>query len=273
MQEAALRQGQPSWHKDPFFQYPLTRFETSTGPIDLPILYYDNSVAMALYLVDADKASAQVKDPRLEVVRMVGQKALVGVAFYEYRHSAVGAYNEVGVAVAVAPRGSQLPAVPVLSMLGPLDKATLGLHILDLPVTTEAACSAGREVWGYPKFITPIGFELNGARFRGSVTEPGSGQEMLVMEGRLGPSVPGPLLDLVLFSSLPNGPLLRTLVNTRGGASVCLPGTMRLSLPTASRHPMVERLRALGIDRLKPVCVCTSHKLQLRLNAGAQVPA
>mgnify|MGYP000864715816 CR=1 FL=1 len=38
-----------------------------------------------------------------------------------------------------------LPRLPLLRMLGSLDRNPMGFHILDLPVTTEVACAAGRE--------------------------------------------------------------------------------------------------------------------------------
>lgn len=157
---------------DVFFQYPVTPFATSAGNVDLPIFYYDNSLCMAVFLVDLDKARALVTDERLQVVPAWGGKALVGLAFYEYRHTAIGAYNEVGLAVLTAPRGCRLPRLPLLRMLGSLDRNPMGFHILDLPVTTEVACAAGREAWGLPKFVTPIDFALRGREFRGSVRDP-----------------------------------------------------------------------------------------------------
>lgn len=262
----------PDWNQDVFFQYPLSRFATSAGEIDLPILYYDCSVVMALFRVDVDKAAAVVRDPDLTVVPVVGGQTLVGVAFYEYRHTAIAPYNEVGVAVAVAPRGTHAPRSALWSLLGPLDKNPLGLHILDLPVTTQAACAAGREAWGYPKFVTPIGFAIDGKHFRGTVTDPQDRSDLVTLAGRFGLGIRGPLLDLALYSRL-DGQMLRTLVNTRGGATVSTGGSLRLQVSASSRHPMAERLRALGLDGAKPVCVSRSDRLQLRLNAGAPVAA
>lgn len=260
----------PDWNQDVFFQYPLSRFATSAGEIDLPILYYDCSVVMALFRVDVDKAAAVVRDPGLTVVPVVGGQTLVGVAFYEYRHTAIAPYNEVGVAVTVALRGTSVPRPALLPLLGPLDKNPLGLHIVDLPVTTEAACAAGREAWGYPKFVTPIGFTMQGKHFRGTVTDPQDHSDLVTLEGRFGLGIRGPLLDLALYSRL-DGRMLRTLVNTRGGATVSTGGSLRLKVSASSRHPMAERLRALGLDGAKPVCVSRSDRLQLRLNAGAPV--
>ncbi len=261
-----------AWERDPFFQYPLNRVTTSQGELALPILYHDCSTVMALFLVDEERARAAVVDPGLSVVRVWGNKVLVAVAFYEYRQTAIGPYNEVGVAVLVTPRDVPAPQWPLRAMLGALDKNTSGFHVIDLPVTTEAARAAGREVWGYPKFVTPIQFDRQGRQFSGAVIDPTApGQALVALNGKAGIGIPGPLLDLSLYSRL-DGPLLRTLVVTRGGASICMPGSLRLNVSAQSQHVMAQRLRALGLHDQTPLIVTMSDALQLRLNAGAPVP-
>ena len=261
---------QNKWQNDLFFQYPRNTIPTSEGDVLMPIMYYDDSVMMALFRVDYDKAQALVADQGLQAVRFFGGKALVGMAFYQYRETSIGDYNEVGTAVTVVPNGTQVPRFPLLSMLNALDKAPVGFCILDLPVTTPAACAAGREIWGYPKFVTTIGFSLKGHQFDGSVTDPATGKDLVRLSGKTGIGVPGPLLDLVLYSRH-QGQLLRTLVNTRGGAQTGLPGSMRVTV-SDSPHPMAQRLHALGLNNAGPAFVFHSHTLQLRLNAGAVLP-
>ena len=257
-------------NNDYFFQYPQTSVQTSEGAIDLPIFYYDDSVMMTLFRVDYDKVQSLVADTGLQAVRTTGNKALVGLAFYEYRETSIGVYNEVGLAIAVVPDGTPLPKLPMLSMLQHLDKASLGYYIVDLPVTTAAACAGGRELWGYPKFVTTIDFSLQGNRFDGAVTDPDTGNNLVRLSGDTGLGVPGPLLDLVTYSRH-EGQLLRTLINTRGGAKVCLPGSMQVQV-SDSNHPMAQRLMALGLNNAKPFLLFHSHTLQLRLNAGAALP-
>ncbi|MBU0806979.1 acetoacetate decarboxylase family protein [Pseudomonas aeruginosa] len=258
-----------AWRQDPFFQYPLTSFQSSEGNVDLPILYFDNSNFMSMFEVEYEAANAFLKDKGLTAVRFAGGKALVVVGFYEYRETAIADYNEVGVAIACVPSGVKAPCLPLLSLYQPLDKQQVGFHVIDLPVTTQAACVAGREVWGYPKFVTPIGFSLDAKRFKGTVSDPESGDSMLELSGNLGMGLPAPQLDLVLFSHH-EGALLRTLVNTRGGGRACLPGSLRLKVIN-SEHPMTRRLAQLGLSNAAPKMVFHSHGLQLRLNAGASI--
>ena len=258
------------YDSDPFFQYPRYDHATSEGPVAMPILYFEDSNFMALYLIDFERARAKLEPAGLEPVRVLGGKALAGVAFYQYRTTTIGPYNEVGVAIAAMPAGMAQPALPLLSMFRSPDHNRVGSHILDLPVTTAPACAAGREIWGYPKFVTPIDFSLRSGEFAGAVADPAGGPPLVRLAGRTGLGVPGPLLDLVLYSRL-DGRLVRATAVTRGGARLALPGSVRLEV-SASDHRMAANLRDLGIPGAKPVFVTHTDRLQLRLNAGVVLP-
>lgn len=258
------------WDQDPFFQYPLSSVGTSQGKVDLPILYYDNSNLIAMFWVDHGVAQALVGPHGLAAIRFAGGKALVALGFYEYRQTAIGPYNEVGVAIAALPVGMQAPAFPLLSLFYGLDRPRAGFYVIDLPVTTQVACSAGREIWGYPKFVTAIDFALDGRQFSGAVANPDGTGKLFTLSGRAGLGMPGPLLDLVLYSSLESRKL-RALVNTRGGGTIALAGSIRLEV-SGSDHVMSRNLVALGLKSAKPAFVSYTHRLQLRLNAGAVLP-
>jgi len=258
-----------NWHQDPFFQYPLAPFETSEGKIDLPILYYDNSNFLALYEVNLEKVAPLLNTKLVDVAKFPGGKALVALALYEYRETAVGAYNEVGVAIATVPAGTAQPKHPWLALYQSLDTRMLGLTVIDLPVTTAAACAAGKEVWGFPKFITDISFSLSGSAFSSTVKDPDNEEDIITVSGSAGLGVPGPQLDILLYSQREKD-LLRTLVVTRGGGRLCSPGSIRASVGNGT-HAMAQRLRDLGIHGQKPKLVFYSHGLQLRLNDGAKI--
>jgi hypothetical protein len=257
------------WLNDPFFQHPLVSFNTSAGTIDLPILYFDCSNFQLLYEVPYQAAAALLADQPVTAARLAGNKALAAVAVYEYRDTAVGSYNEVGVAIATLPEGTAQPASPWLALYQPLDKRMLGMTIIDLPVTTAAANAAGREVWGYPKFVTPIQFGLTGRQLRCQVEDPDGKHTIMTVDGTAGLGIPGPQLDLVLYSTH-HDKLLRTTVVTRGGGQMRLPGSLQLRVGD-SKHPMASRLQQLGLDRIKPKFAFASHRLQLRLNAGTAI--
>lgn len=253
---------------DPFFQYPRNIVSTSEGDVEMPILYYDASQMMAFYWVDCDKAQALLSEG-LEVVRF-GNKALAAVAFYEYRKTSIGSYNEVGTAVACVPKGTRQPRWPLLSLFRSLDKATVGFNVVDLPVTTPAACAAGRDIWSYPKFVGSIDFSLKSGRFEGIVHHPSDKEPICTLSGKSGLGVSASLIDLILYSTH-HGAMLRTLVNIRSRGRMCLPGSVRLRIGSAD-HRMAKNLLALGLQDAKPAFLAHTHGLQLRLNSGAVLP-
>jgi hypothetical protein len=256
---------------DPFFQYPTTPFETSTGQVELPILYFDTRNYVAMFWLDFGAAQRVMSEPGLQLVRFDGNRALATVACFEYRDTTVGAYNEVGVALAVMPRGLAAPRWPLMSLYRSPDKRQIGFHILDLPVTTEAACAAGREIWGYPKFITPISFEHGSQGFDSTVEDPIGEGSIMRLAGTGGFGLPAPPLNLVLYSRRPDEKLVRAVVNVRGRVRCQRPGSVRLQVGR-SQHPMAQRLRALGLEGARPMVVQHTDAFQSRLNAGAPLP-
>src|SRR3990167_4160822 len=170
-----------------FFQVPQTRVLVSAGDVQLPILYYDASALYAFFLVEQEKIRELLLDAELEPGMRVGSKAIVGLACYQYRDTSVGVYNEVGLAIAVSRQDDSLSLGgwrDVLASFTHPEERRSGLYVLDLPVTTALANAAGREIWGFPKFVTPIEFELRGNQFSCSVENPDSGTPLMTLAGR-----------------------------------------------------------------------------------------
>lgn len=156
-----------------------------------------------------------------------------------------------------------------LQLYAPIARRRLGFRIAHLPVTTEAACAAGREVWGYPKFVTGIGFRLEHGRFHGEVRDPEGEGAIFTLSGPLGVCVPAPPLSLVLYSEH-GGRHLRTVVDARGTLRLRYGRGLRLRLG-GSRHPMAACLRDLGLGGARPLAVMDTHRFQSRLNLGEAV--
>lgn len=256
---------------DPFFVCPRTTLPTSAGEVDFPILYLDASLLVAGFWVDADAAAACLAGQELRLAMTLGARAMIMLAFYNYRVTTVGSYNEVGIAIPVVPAGAP-PGTRWLQALRDVDspQRDLGYYVVHLPVTTAAANAAGREAWGLPKFVTPIDFTLQGRDVAMCVRDPDqptlASAAICELGGRMGPGVPGPSIGVVLYSQL-KGQKLRASVNVRGGGDLHLPGSLRLSVG-ASAHPMAQTLRQLGLDGARPVWLSATHRFQSRLNLG-----
>lgn len=252
--------------RDPFFQVPQTVRTTSEGEFDFPIFYFDASNLLAFFLGDRGAAAARLSGTGLQPALTIGNRALVALSHYEYRRTGIGAYNEVGLALPVLPEGAPQVRNPIQGLYGAVDERHLGLHVLDLPVTTALACAGGREVYGLPKFVTEIPFRLDRNGFETGVLDPDGQGSIFSLSGRLRPGVPVPPMSLVLYSHL-EGEMLRSTVNVRGRMTLRPAHGLHLHVGE-SNHRMANNLRELGLEGARPVVVMDTHRFQSRLNAG-----
>lgn len=254
---------------DRFFRVPRTVHRTSAGLVDLPILYFDATNVVALFEADRGGAEALLAGTGLVPAMIRGDRAVVGLSFYEYRHTSVGVYNEVGTAIFAARRGDRVMLGGLLDLYRAPARRTVGAYVVDLPVTTEAANAAGRELWGYPKFVTRIDVRLAGRRFDGTVFDP-DGAEICTLAGNAGFGVPVPPVSLVTFTQL-SGQLVRTPIDVRAPTRAHGPGDLALRVGS-SRHPMADNLRRLGLDGAAPRLVLSTTRFQSKLWAGSRLP-
>jgi hypothetical protein len=265
----AKRDPSEAWQRDPFFAVPRTPVATSEGTVDLPILYVDVSNLMAFFAVPTRAVTALLEGTGLKASVDMGGRSIVGLSFYEYRDTTVGVYNEVGLAVPVMDAGVKGRLRDVADLLLAVEKRRTAFYVVDLPVTTAAANAAGREIWGYPKFITRIDYSLRGGVVAMAVHDPSGDEAILRFDGRLSPGLPTPPLSLVTFSQL-DGRRVRTEVNVRGRMRASVPLTARLRVGR-SQHPMAQRLRQLKLDGKRPLLVVDTDRFQSRLNEGVLV--
>lgn len=242
--------------------------ETSEGPVQLPILYYDVSAASALFVIDADPARDLLDPMGLEPVMVPGGRTLAGLAFYEYRDTTVGPYNEVGLAIAAEPAGQGRGVLAMSDMLRSVRRRRLGFAVLDLPVTTALTNASGREIWGYPKFVTELPISFGPGVMLAQVRDPDGGM-ICAFGGPLGRGMRVPVFDLVTYTQL-DGRLIRTVVDVRGSFRAHRDPGLRLDIGD-SNHPMTDRLRHLGLAGAAPVVVLVSHDWRSALHVGTPV--
>lgn len=134
--------------------HPRTPHPTSAGPCELPILYRDASQLGVFFLVDLARAREVVgHDRTIEPWPVLG-RAVAAIYAWEYRDSTVGAYGEVGLGVQCRRKGTRPSLLTLARDMGA--QPDQGIWVASLPVTTQAAFAAGVELWGYPKYVTPI---------------------------------------------------------------------------------------------------------------------
>lgn len=258
----------PDYKDDPFFQYPTTHVNTRMGDVSLPMHFYDASNVISVFKANDQGVEALLEGTGLQSALRAGNCPLVFLSFYEYRHTGVGPYNEVGVAIPVVRKGCHQPRNSFFDLLAKIDNSHVGYHIVNLPVTTEEADSAGKEIWGYPKFVTDIPFSLDKGKFSSEVKDPVNGS-IACLSGNLNLGIKSPCLSGVTYSHL-DGDILRSAVNARGSYRVHPFHNLRLSMGN-SDHEMAKNLNALGLHNQRPITVLSCTNFQSRLNAGAVV--
>lgn len=234
------------------------RHDTSSGGCDLPILYRDGSCVGCFYLVDKSAADAMLAHTSIEVWPLLG-RALVLLFAWEYRDSSVGAYGEVGLGIQARRRGSR----PSLLRLGMDMRAQedQGVWVQNLPVSTQDAFVAGVELWGYPKYVTPIETDFT-TRARIKL-----GDELELDVGPMrGPKTRG--LPTVTYTSR-GGQLIRTVITVGHGLRWDIGSDTRLTL--RGPGPTADSARALGLESAKPACVFRTEAFRAQLPAGTAV--
>ena len=197
----------------------------------LPIRYFDVQCLVATFLAPPDKALALVAGAGLQPVLQEDGRAVVDVYCIEYRKTDIGPYNEVGLTVRASAPGDPVAAS----------------YVVNLPVTTAVACRAGREIWGYNKFVAAIDVKCEGKTFSTVLRD--RGREMIgALEGKRGVSVPAPAADILTFT-LHHGQLMKTVISVLT-PSLASSGESFVFKVGTSRHSMAGNLRDLvRIDR------------------------
>jgi hypothetical protein len=253
----------------PFLTVPANPTTTTEGPVSLPIRCYQGSAVVSLFTADADAAAHSLAETFIGRTIRIGSRVLVAVAGFEYLRTSIGPYREVSVSIFVHDPWNHHPLKVWTELMRRPDLRRSGSYVIDLPVTSAKADDAGREIWGYPMFVTPIDVHLGRRGLAVTVHDPDQGSPIMTLEGHFGPGLPSPPMELVRYSQL-GTETLRTLVHAKGAARTHLASRARL-IVGASSHPMTQRLRDLGLDGARPFAVMSAPAYQARLGAGVSV--
>jgi hypothetical protein len=171
------------------------------------------------------------------------------LACFEYRGTDIGPYNEVCLGVWALAPGDRIPA----------------LYVSDLPVTTTLAHRAGREIWGYNKFVAPIDVQGDHKAFATALRDPDDAL-ILTLEGARAASIPTPPMDVPTFSML-GGRAIRTIIRTMTPFQISSGDGFVLKVGE-SKHPMADNLRTLALDEARPALLQYADPLQFLLFPG-----
>jgi len=229
---------------------PLQRRILSDGTeCPLPIRYFDVQCLVATFLADLNRATELLTGTGLRSFPQEDGKAVVVLYCIEYRNTDLGPYNEVGLTLLAAAPGDPIPAN----------------YVVNLPVTTAVANRAGREIWGYNKFVAAIDVKRDGAKFSTRLRDL-ENVTIGALEGTCGVSIPAPPSDILTFSVL-KGRVIKTVIQVLTPFRA-VSGDRFVFKVGPSRHPMANNLRALALDGARPVLVQYADPFQALLFPG-----
>jgi len=217
----------------------------SAGELSLPIEYHDGSMLTVVTFVPRAAVRELLPTPRLAPVAVRGKAAML-ITVFEYRQTSIGPYNELSVAFLVRPEE------------GPI--AATGAWVHRLPVTTEIAHAAGKELWGYPKWVTPITWEHAAGTIRAGLP----GELAITVRARRWPA---PFLPMPLGTyTIHEGRLVFTPLRVGGHLRAARGRNVRIEV--TGDGEVAKTLRAVGADRTAPAFALWCEDLRATLPLG-----
>jgi hypothetical protein len=235
------------------------RFEIEGRTLGYPTQFRDGSSAVGLFLVPARAAEALIRDRGFEVAPVAPGRAIFSLSCVHYRDSDCDVYNEISMAFFVKKHG-QPRGIPYLGTWLDIVRDRAATHIWKLPVTNRLANDAGVLMWGFPKTIEQIDFDVSGERATFELRM--DGREVLRYSVRAQGKRQPPRGATAVYSVFEGAPHVTHLEHEFRDVGVRLGGG-RLHL---GDHPVAEKLRGLGLPR-RPLIATWAGHLSFEANA------
>jgi hypothetical protein len=210
--------------------------------VGFPVVVRDASSGSATFLVSARAARRLLPGPGLEVPEVLPGRALCSIAAIDYRDNDLGDYNEVSIALFVRPAGART-GLPYLGAMLDMVRGGLGTFIRHLPVDQGFTCEAGCSIWGFPKTVQKIDFDV--ADDRASCRLVYDGREALTLTLPRGGDRSLPEREMLTYTFIEGVAHATSFVSRAEGFGVRRGGA-ELSLGSG---PIADELRSLGLPR------------------------
>ena len=113
-------------------------------PFQLPVSSQQSPALMAVFPINAEKATALMPGHEIHPLRL-GKKAFLVITVINYQVTVIGKYIEFSIAIACTHGPKPAPMVlPLLFM----KRYGTGQFVYDLPVSTEISVKGGKGIWG-----------------------------------------------------------------------------------------------------------------------------
>ena len=220
--------------------------------VEMPVIVRDASSASATYLVSTRAAQALLGGDDLVVAEVAPGRTLFSVAAIDYRDNDLGDYNEVSLAFFVHARTNGAPPGR-LSNIAAFFRSRIPTYIHRLPVNQSFTCAAGRGIWGFPKTIEQIDFDVTDTRARCTLAI--GGRHVLTLSMARGGRTRIPDAEMTTYSRIDGVTHATKFVSGAEGVGIHLGGG-ELEL---GPHPVADELRSLGLPRRALLGVWMEH--------------
>jgi hypothetical protein len=218
------------------------RFEIEGRSLGFPARFPDASSAVGLFVVPSSAANALIRDSGFEVAQVAPGRAIFSLSCCHYRESDCGVYREISMAFFIEKLG-QARGFPYLGNWLDIARDQAATYIWRLPVTTRLANDAGIQMWGLPKTIEEIGFEV--AEERATFDLRMDGEEVLSYSVRAQGQRNPPRSASAVYSNYEGAPHVTYLEHEYRDMGI----RMGDGLLHLGNHPVAEELRGLGLPR------------------------
>ena len=218
-----------------------TAYEIQGRTLTFPIVVRAADSWAAQFLVPAQAAQAIVDPTGLEVATPLPGRAVLNIAFVDYRDTDLDSYHELAIAFLVR-RDDTIGGASTRDRMREFARGAIGVYIHQLPVTQTFTLEAGQQIWGYPKFLADVAITRDDKRVTCSLTH--DGEHVLTLRMKEGGPIRLPQRDLPTYSFRDD--VLRLTDWDQEAPIRARLGGAKLTL---GPHSIAEELRTLGLPK------------------------
>ncbi len=214
--------------------------------ITMPVEVRSARQAASTFIVDHSAAQRVIDHTGLRAARKAN-KAIASLALVDYLDNDLDTYFELALAFVIDD--------PAVAPTAP--KGAVSTLIHRLPVSEKFTCSAGKGIWGFPKWIADlkVSFDSLGAS---CVLRDGDIEIVRVTMKRGFVPLPRKPMEMVAYSCDDDGVVRRTpWVTTGDGRQKVRLGGAKVEVGYG--HPLADELRTLGLPRRAAMTFFDDH--------------
>jgi len=186
---------------------------------ELPILYKKDDFMGLYFTADTNKVKSILPTSKLHPVTLPNGRAILVIAAYNYIETSIGPYGEVVSAIPCTYGKNPLPFTGFLPALLESRYPGFGVLVQNLPVTKTKARNAGRDIWGYTKFIADMHFEITPEHLECQMND--KDQHILSFRVLRKGIYTVDTLPIITYS-VKNNKLIKTVIPQKGTKRICL---------------------------------------------------